>query len=231
MTLRITTRLLLLPLLCLGAFHAPAQTADPKPDAFAVWTGPAHPWPKGSLPALQLKGFWEQIESQKLMRYGAEGSGLRIVFSAVGPFRLMEPEMMPPAFSNALVLEDSRSASAYMAITMFRSGDFFPELNLDALSGYAKALVLGGGQGAARTEIVEAPSQGSRKLLLMGMSPLGLTWKSFDARLQVPTLRTDYFFETPKGLLVVSIVAEVAIQPGVRSAAEDILRHAVIETD
>jgi len=215
----------------MGATIAPAQTAaDPTPDPYASWTGPAYPWPKGSLPALQLESYWEKVEVQRVMRYCAESSGLRIVFSAMEPFRPMAPEMIPPTLSNALVLEDSRFASAYMAITLFRSGEFFPELNLNALSGYAKALVLSGGQDAAQTEIVEAPSQGRRKLLLLGISPLCLTWESLDATTHLPTLRTDYFLDIEKGLLVISIAAGPDIQPGVRSAAEDILRHAVIET-
>jgi|GEM_PF-6763922 len=217
--------------LCLTANIGFAQEKEAPADPYASWAGKAYPWPKSSLPAMQLHVGWEQIETQTLKRFIAEGNGLVINFSSLAPFRPIAPERMPEGMANTLVLEDSRYASGLLCITLFRTEDFMPQLDKDGLMGYAKALCLTNGKGGHNVEIVDAPGTlGNSTMMLMSMPPIGLTWKSYNAETEVWVLRTDYFFETEKGLLVVSIMGNENVQAYVRSAAHDVLRSAVVST-
>ncbi len=192
------------------------------------WTGPEYAWPASSLPALKLSGRWEREESQSLLRYVAEGNGIRITLNTLSPFRPVSAESSPLWKGSALILEDSRSAGAYLFITVFKEGDFLPDNGTDSLMGYAKALLKDAERTGSSIEIVDAPARmGGRRSLLLGQNAMGLGWKYYDAASKRHLVRSDYFFNQPGLLLVVSMTAPEESHQGLRMAAEELLRNAV----
>lgn len=199
-------------------------------DPILEWDGPALRWPQSSLPAMQISTFWEQVETQRLQRVVARGSGLEIVFDSLAPFSPLV-DQTGPGGTQSLVLKDSRIASARVYFTLFEHGGFLPGApDEDALMGYAKALVTSGGDEAHSIAIVEGPEYVERHTVLLGASPLLVTWQRADPETSAAMLRTDYFFDSEKALLVVSVEAEAKVQPGVRSALHEVLRRAMLQS-
>lgn len=93
--------------------------------------------------------------------------------------------------------------------------------------GYAKALLLDADRNNQSATIIDAPGHlAGRKALLIGQYALGLTWQYSTGKDVFQ--RTDYFFETPAGLLVASIVAPAEIQEAIRAQAEEVLKRGMI---
>jgi hypothetical protein len=204
--------------------------AEAPADPIMQWDGPVYRWPQSSLPAMQLSTFWEQVESQRLQRIVARGSGLEIVFDSLAPFSPIS-DQAGPGGTQSLVLKDSRTASAMVFFTLFEHGSFLPGApDEDALMGYAKALVTSGGDEAHSITIVEGPEYVERHTILLGASPLLVTWQRADPQTGAAMLRTDYFFDGEGALLVVSVEAEAKVQPGVRNALNEVLRRAMLQS-
>jgi hypothetical protein len=199
---------------------------------YLSWNGPGYPWPQSSdgAPALTSNYVFENIEGTTYPRlvHFINGGDLKLSLGNLQPFYLGDKHNILRDWKNSLVLADSGYPGAQICFTLFDKGVFFPELNIDAIMGYAKALAsTNNGNSRMTVQIVEPPSELARKEALAVAKPLYITWKIFDPASKTDIQCTDYFFEIESGsILVVSVIADSDGQPGVRLAAKNLLRTA-----
>jgi len=200
-----------------------AQPQAAAPDPYASYSGDPLPWPGGARKQLTLRRVDALLDGQRVQHFEI-GGGPTIVINDLGPFRLSQ------AGENAsLVLQDTHVPSAWLFFTVFRKGQFLPQVDEDALMRYAKALVLGAAKNESIAIIDEPGSEIPRKQVFLGAKPLFVTWERANSETAQTLRRTDYFFESGDSLLVLSVVAEPASHAAARQAAEDLMRAAYLQ--
>ena len=196
---------------------------------YLLWNGPAYPWPQSSegAPVLTSNYIFENIEGTTYphLAYFITGGDLKLSLGNLQPFYLGDKHNVLRDWKNSLALSDSGYPGAQICFTLFDKGVFFPELNIDSIMGYAKALAsTNNGNSRMTVEIIEPPSELARKEALAVSKPLYITWRLSDSVTKTDIQCTDYFFEIENGsILVVSVIADSEGQPGVRAAAKNLL--------
>jgi hypothetical protein len=223
-TIAITFLLFALPVAA-----SPVQGPGADKDPYLTWNGPAYPWPNEALPALTLERRVLVNEDQcAIASMHLVGGGVDIGIESLGSFYIPNSPPPPPAgLEKSLIFYNSNVRSGIIAFTHFAKGTFFPDLDKDAVMGYAKALSEKSDPASGLTiEIPEGPSELPRKQMLLMCRPILLTWKTTSPGGKINRTRTDMFVRMNDGsLVVVSVLADSSSFSGIWAESVEMLRY------
>lgn len=201
---------------------AEAQVRTEQADPYLTYSGDAIRWPSGPLPALHIGTITEHVEMQEFQRIRVHGA-VEFILNSSGPFRLADPK---PGFS--LYLQDIRVPSGGVGFSILNKDQFMQSVNDESLMRYCKGLKLSETRGR-KVQILEGPEAriAEHLRLLAPHKPRPITWQ-LDVPGETPVRRTDFFYEFPDVIMVISAIGSDTDHAGVRSALEEVLRFGYI---
>jgi hypothetical protein len=225
----IIASLLLLSTPYLSAADARNENADSAgKNPILTWNGPEYSWPKEALPQFTFeRRVITDEEGRPVPSMHVVGGGVDIGFDDIRPFYIPEkPGNAPAEFEKSLILYDSHVATGMIAFTHFAKDAFFPELNKDAITGYAKTLVnKSNPQTGIAIDIIDGPTEPPRKQMILFCRPIMLTWKMTDSVKKTSITRTDMFVKMDdESIVVVSVLSDTASFSRVWAESLEVLR-------